>query len=317
MIRALKNTTIAILAAALLNVLLVAAVYAGPKVGVIIPELRAPFKVIFDTVGSGIDNGLNKRSPRLVLSKDYDPRSISDWIKKEKINAVITLGSAGQRATVYIPNNIPVVLGSLLSSPGPTNKFPGVALTPNPKSLFALLKSLDNQRSKVVVVYNPAKNQWIVDLAKRQAVANGIQLVAYKATDVKQAAIIYNNIFDGSELDSTAIWLLQDRKVVDSKVVLPFVLEQAWQKKIVVFSSALSHVKKGVLFSMYPDNESHGKQLAELMLKQSESSKLLGNQLHPTEGLRDAINSRTAEHLGLSISRSELREFDVVFPLSN
>lgn len=301
----------------LINVLLVSVVCADSKVGVIIPELREPFKAIFDTVGSGIDDGLGKKTPKLILKKNYDPQSIGRWIKKENINAVVTLGGVGQKATIYIPKNIPVMLGALLSSPGPTNKFPGIALTPNPKSLFALLKRLDNQRSKVIVVYNPERNQWIVDLAKRQAAANGVRLVAYEATDLKQAAIIYNKIFDSSELDSTAIWLLQDRKVVDSKVVLPFILEQAWQKKIVVFSSALSHVKKGVLFSMYPDNESHGKQLAELVLKQRVSSAAPVNQLYPTEGLQDAINSRTAEHLGLGVSRSELREFDVVFPLSN
>lgn len=317
MIRGQKSLIADTLAVVVLFLLVSAVTYAEPRVGVIIPELRAPFKVIFDTVGSGIDEGLNKRTSKLMLSKDYDPQSINQWIEKEKINAVITLGGVGQKATVYVPNNIPIVLGALLSSPGPTNKFPGIALTPEPKSLFKLLKRLDDERNKVIVVYNPAKNQWLVDLAKRQAAANGVQLVAYKATDLKQAAIIYDKVFNGSMLDETAIWLLQDRKVVDTKVVLPFILKNAWQKKIIVFSSALSHVKKGVLFSMYPDNKSHGKQLSELMLKAKASSGKLANGLYPTKGLQDAINSRTAEHLGLNLSRTKLREFDVVFPLSN
>ena len=118
-------------------------------------------------------------------------------------------------------------------------------------------------------------------------------------------------------MQDTALWLLQDSKVVDSKVVLPFILEKAWQKHIVVFSSALSHVKKGVLFSMYPNNEAHGEQLASLLLQESRGSSNQRNTLSPTNGLQDAINSRTAEHLGLNLSRSKLREFDVVFPLSN
>lgn len=300
-----------------MNVLLAMSVKADSKVGVIIPELREPFKVIFDTVGSGIDDGLNKRTSKLILSKDYDPKSITRWIEKESIDAVITLGGVGQRASMYVPMNITIVLGALLSSPSPTNKYPGIALTPNPKSLFNLLNNLDDQRNTVIVVYNPSKNQWLVDLAKRQAAANGVRLVAYKATDIKQAAIIYDEIFKSSEPDKIAIWLLKDRKVVDSKVVLPFILKNAWQKKIIVFSSALSHVKKGVLFSMYPDNELHGKQLASLMLKEKASASSIGNKLYPTIGLQDAINSRTAEHLGLDVSRSKLREFDVVFPVSN
>ncbi|MDW3095059.1 MAG: ABC transporter substrate binding protein [Gammaproteobacteria bacterium] len=313
-----KNLSTAISAVIFSYVILSLEAYAEPRVGVIIPELRAPFNVIFETVGMGVDDRLNKKSSKLLLKKGYDPQSINRWIEKEKIRAVITLGGVGRKASVHVPKNIPIVLGALLSSPGPANKLPGVALTPNPKSLFNLLKRLDNKRKKIVVVYNPKKNQWLVDLAKRQAAAKGVRLVAYEAIDIKQSAIIYDKVFDGSELDETAIWLLQDRKIVDSKVVLPFILEKAWQKKIVVFSSALSHVKKGVLFSMYPDNKLHGKQLAELMLKaSSNSASSLNNGLYPTEGLQDAINSRTAEHLGLSVSRSELREFDVVFPLSN
>ena len=290
---------------------------AEPKVGVIVPELRAPFKVIFDTVAKGVDEGLKKRSSKLILSKDYNPQEITRWMQKENINAVVTLGGLGRKAAAYVPSNTPIVLGALLSSPGAANKYPGVALTPGPKSLFKLLKQLDKKRKKIVVVYNPAKSQWLVDLAKRQTAVYGVRLVAYKATDIKQAAIIYDEIFSGNDLERTAVWLLQDRKVVDSKVVLPFILEKAWQKKIVVFSSALSHVKKGVLFSMYPDNKLHGKQLADLIRAESADATGMGNKLYPTEGLQDAINSRTAEHLGLNVTRSQLRDFDVVFPLSN
>ena len=291
-------------------------VVAETKVGIVKPELRAPFKIIFDAVADGVNDRLNQRSSILTLNKDYDPQDIVRWVQKENLDAVITLGGLGQKASVYVPRNTPVVLGALLSSPSTTNRFPGIALTPEPKALFKLLKRLDSNRKKVVVVYNPAKNQWVVDLAKRQTATNGVQLVAYKATDIKQAAIIYDEIFSSDELDTTALWLLQDRKIVDSKVVLPFILEKAWQKEMVVFSSALSHVKKGVLFSMYPDNKLHGEQLAELVLSVSSNGKD-GNTIYPSRGLQDAVNSRTAEHLGLNLSRSELRDFDVVFPVSN
>jgi len=301
----------------LVNVFVHTQVFAEKNIGVIVPELRAPYKIIFDAVGEGIDDALNERTPKIALARDYDPHSIQRWINKEKIEAVIALGGIGQKAAVYLPQGTPVVLGVLLSSPGPTNSYPGIALTPNPKSLFMLLERLDSKRKKIIVVYSPAKNQWLVDLAKRQTAANGVQLVAYKATDIKQAAIIYSEIFNGNRLDDTAIWLLQDGRVNDSKVVLPFILEQAWQKKIVVFSSALGHVKKGVLFSLYPDNKEHGKQLAELMKNEIKNASSLRNMLQPSEGLQDAINSRTAEHLGIDLSRSELRKFDVVFPLSN
>ena len=291
--------------------------FAETRVGIIIPELRAPFNEIFESVADGVDNKLGKRTARLVLKKDYSPNKVSTWADANNIDAVITLGTRGKKAATYLSNNIPIVLGGLLSVPSPTNPHPGLALTPDPRAMFALLKKLDSSRTKVVVVYNPLKYQWLIDLAKRQAAKNGVQLVEYKATDLKQAAIIYNEILSQSKLDKTALWLLQDRTVVDSKVVLPFILEKTWQKDMIVFSSALGHVSRGVLFAMYPNNEKHGEQLAEMLLSVKAGSKKYNNQIFPSIGLQKAINSRTAEHLGLKKTKSELREYDVVFPVSN
>ncbi len=292
-------------------------VLAASKVGIIIPELRAPFNEIFDSVADGIESELGKPTSRLILEKNYSPGKVTGWLSANKIDAVITLGSRGKKAAVYLPNEMPIVLGGLLSAPSPTNPHPGLALTPEPGAMFGLLKKLDASRSKVVVVYNPLKYQWLIDLAKRQAVENKLQLVEYKATDLKQAAIIYNEVLSGSELDKTALWLLQDRTVVDSKVVLPFILEKSWQRDMIVFSSALGHVSKGVLFAMYPNNVAHGEQLAEMLQQVKTGGSKYGNRIYPSSGLQKAINSRTAEHLGIKKTKSELREYDVVFPVSN
>ena len=151
---------------------------AEQKVGVIIPELRAPYKVIFDSVGAGIDKGLKKRTSKLVINKNYNPKDITSWMKKENIDAVITLGSLGNKAAKNVPGNTPVVLGALLSAPGATNKFPGVALTPNPDALFALLSRIDGSRKKIITVYNPGKSQWLIDIAKPMAEKNGLRFAA-------------------------------------------------------------------------------------------------------------------------------------------
>ena len=290
-------------------------VAAETTVGIIQPELRAPFKAIFDSIGDGVDRRLNQRAPRLTISKDFKSQEITRWLRAKNIDAVITLGSLGQKASAYIPKGTPVVLGALLSVPSPTNPHPGIALTPKPASMFQLLMKLDPSREKIIVVYNSLKNKWLIDIAKRQAAEIGVQLVAYNATNLKQAAIIYNDLLSESNLDKSALWLLQDRTVVDSKIVLPFILEKSWQKNMIVFSSALGHVSKGVLFAMYPDNIAHGEQLADMLLRSSSRAKK--DSIIPSIGLLKAINSRTAEHLGVNLSKSELREYDLVFPVSN
>ena len=293
-----------------------ASTFAESKVGIIIPQLRAPFNEIFEAVADGVDNKLGRPAARIVLQKDYAPGEINNWLRKENISSVITLGSRGKKATMYIPNNTPVVLGGLLSAPSSTNIYPGLALTADPGTMFGLLRKLDESRNKIIVVYNPLKYQWLIDHAKRQTAENRVQLVGYEATTLKQAAIIYDEILSQPNLGDTALWLLQDRTVIDSKVVLPFILEKSWKKNMVVFSSALGHVNKGVLFAMYPDNNLHGEQLVELLLE-LQSDIAPKNKILPSKGLQKAINSRTAEHLGINLSKSELRDYDVIFPVSN
>ena len=291
-------------------------VQAEPKVGIIIPELRAPYNEIYNSISDGVDEDLLNAAERLMLEKDYDPETITSWLNKQGIQAVIALGSLGRKSTTYLPNSMPVVLGAVLSSSSATMQFPSVALIPDPAEQFKLLRKIDNTRSKIVVVYNPSKNQWLIDLAKEQARVNNVQLVAYEATNIKQAAMIYDEVLNNGQLGSTALWILQDRSVVDSKVVMPFILEKTWQKNVVVFSGSPGHVKKGVLFCMYPNNVEHGKQAAGLLLEEARGYPV-EKKIYPTEGLQKAINSRTAEHLGLNIAKAELRDFDVVFPLSN
>ena len=299
---------------ALVSLLLFASItYAEPKVGVIVPQLREPFKTIFDAVGEGIDRDLRKRSSQLVITKETKPSEIADWYRQKNIDAVIALGVSGRKAALNLPQSTPIVLGALLSDPGSTNPHPGVALTPNPNALFIMLNDLFNKQKKVVVVYNPLKNQWLINLAKRQAANNKVQLVTLEATDLKQAVIMYNRVFNEFRAKDTAIWLLPDPSIIDNKTVFPFIVEKSWNKNFVVFSSALSHVKKGVLFGLFPDNVAHGKQLAKMIINKHSNPNAHGSEILPTSGLQSAINVRVAEHLDINGLRNKLREFDLEF----
>ena len=176
---------------------------------------------------------------------------------------------------------------------------------------------LNNKISRVAVVYNPTRYQWLIDLAHNETSSFGIDLAVYEAINIKQSAKIYDQLLADENPQSLAIWLLQDRTIVDSKVVLPFILERSWQRSIIVFSSSLGHVKKGVLFCMYPDNKAHGKQLAEIINNFPKLPPSNYTNPIPTKNSLMAINSRTAAQLGLDLKNSDLNKIDVVFPLTN
>lgn len=292
-------------------------IYAQDRVGIVIPELREPFKSIFEAVGEGVDLYRPGNSSQFLLTKSHKPEDITQWVQKEKLGSVIALGVSGRKATAHLPSSMPVVLGALLAKPGAGNIRPGIALTPDPISLFKLLQQISSKHTKVIVVYNPSRNQWIIDLALKQMDDNELQLSSLVAIDLKQAIKMYDKVLSKSNPEDTALWLLPDPSIIDSKVVLPFILKKSWENNFIVFSSALAHVKKGVLFSMFPDNVAHGQQLAELVAKQMRSGLENKNVIYPTSGLQKALNSRVAEHIGLNLSRSQVRDFDVVFPVSN
>ena len=177
------------------------------------------------------------------------------------------------------------------------------------------IKSFSN--NLLIIKFIEISSEKEVNLAQKKALSYGIDLLTYKASNVKQSAKIYDQLLADEKPQSLAIWLLQDRTIVDSKVVLPFILERSWQRSIMVFSSSLGHVKKGALFCMYPDNRAHGKQLAQIIDNYYQLPARVYKDPMPTKDLLMAINSRTAAHLGLDLNKSDLRKIDVVFPLTN
>ena len=95
--------------------------------------------------------------------------------------------------------------------------------------------------------------------------------------------------------------------------VLPLVLQESWNRSLAVFSSSFGHVRRGVLFSLYPDNVELGKSLAGLALGILASGNHGGRGMMPLRDVRIAVNLRTAQHLGLDLSRQQ-QSFDLVFP---
>jgi putative ABC transport system substrate-binding protein len=287
------------------------------NIGVIIPEVRKPYKIIFDDINKGLEDALTKRPKLYYINANTKRSDIHTWMIESQINSVISLGQASIKLMQDIPSQVNVVSGALLTMPAQGKFNQGVALTPNPKDLFYTLKTLKTKIKRVAVVYNPNKYQWLIDLAKSQVSAHGIELLAYQATNIKESVKIHARLLSNDDNESLALWLLQDRSTVDNKVVLPFLLEKTWQKSMVIFSSSLGHVKKGALFCMYPNNRAHGRQLGELLIDNIRDGNSKISRLAPTRDALAAINTRTAEHLGIKLSNSDLKDFDVVFPMPN
>jgi len=74
-------------------------------------------------------------------------------------------------------------------------------------------KTAAKQNTTRSCCFNPAKYQWLIEIAETQASSIGIELLAYQATNVKESAKIHMRLLSNNNSESLAIWLLQDRSI--------------------------------------------------------------------------------------------------------
>ncbi|MCG6968829.1 MAG: ABC transporter substrate-binding protein [Gammaproteobacteria bacterium] len=288
--------------------------YSRVRIAVIYPQVDQPYAKVFEQIIADIRLQKGFEVQTYTLSDNYDPGTVSQWIRKQNAQTLVALGQRGVDIVESLNMDIPIIVGAVLyASVSQNNLVSGISLTPDPDLLFKHLKQLAPGIKRVHVVYNPDRYQWLIDYAKKAASRRGVTIVAREARDLPSAAPMYRELLADSQQDNDAVWLLQDSTTVGNSSILPLVLKEAWEKKLVVFSSNPSHVRRGVLFSLYADQDAIGRSITQLLLHQtSGTSKSKG--LLPLSDVRIAVNLRTAGHIKLDIPFEQRRQFDTVYP---
>lgn len=283
------------------------------NIAVLYPDLGEPYRGIFATIIEGIEAQTGMRVASYAVGGNMTAQDIVAHLKRQEIKVVIALGRQGMKAASSLEREFGVVAGGVVSAPeGEGRNFPVVSLAPDPGMLFERLKHFMPGARRVIVVYDPRQNAWLMRLARDAARQHGLELQAVEAADLKSAVRAYQELLASADPKKDALWLPQDSSTVEETSVLPLVLESAWNRNLAVFSSSVAHVKRGVLFSLYPNNVALGRQLAASALNYSASSAAASSVVPLKEALL-AVNVRTASHLGLQLS-SRQQGFDLVFP---
>lgn len=294
--------------------LMAAAASSIGSIAVLYPDIGDPYRSVFARIIEGIEDKARSRVAVYAIGGNFDPRDLSRELRRQDIQAVIALGRNGLRAANSLDKSVGVVIGGIISAPEADVRGSTVlSLAPDPALLFSRLKSIAPRTQRVHVVYDPRQNGWLVRLAHEAARVHGIELVAQEAGDLKTALGFYQQILAGSDPRRDALWLPQDGATVDDSTVLPLVLQESWSKSLVVFSSNVSHVRRGALFALYPDNVGLGRSLAEAALGVI-AGEPAGRAPQPLREVLTAFNTRTASHLGLNLPPVQLRTFDLLFP---
>jgi putative ABC transport system substrate-binding protein len=281
-------------------------------IAVIYPDIGEPFRSVFAQIINGIEEKAKGRVANFAVGPNVDLGELNNSLRRQDTRVVIALGRQGVKVASALEGNFGVVVGGVLMAPdNEVRNLQVNSLSPDPALLFSRLKGMMPKVKRIFTVYDPRQNDWMMILAKEAALSQGLELVAYEAQDLRTAMHAYQEILATTDTGKDALWLPQDSTTVEESTVLPMVLKESWDSNLAVFSSSFGHVRRGVLFSLYPNNIELGRHLAGsalgLLASGTETSGML-----PLREVLMAINLRTAKHLGLNTTRSQ--SFDMAFP---
>ncbi|TAK94242.1 MAG: hypothetical protein EPO09_10195 [Aquabacterium sp.] len=283
-------------------------------IAVLYPDIGEPYKSVFSTIVEGIEDRARGKVTSFPIAMGANPPPLTDELRRRDIRAVIALGRNGLKVASSLDRQINVVAGGVLSVPeAETQGMLVQSLAPDPALLFARLKSFVPSARRVIVVYDPKQNEWLIRLARDAARTQGLELLALEADDLKTAVRRYQDTFGSMNPKRDVLWLPQDTTTVEESAVLPMVLRESWNQNLVVFSSNVAHVKRGLLFSLYPDNVEMGRYLATAVLASLQPGSSQAHGLQALKQVLTAVNTRTAEHLGVDLRASSQR-IHLVFP---
>jgi putative ABC transport system substrate-binding protein len=283
-------------------------------IAVIYPDIGEPFRSVFARIIEGIEEQARGRVASFAVGANANARELSNELKRQEIRVVIALGRNGLNAADALDGDLSLVVGGVLSVPEPRVRgFAVHSLAPDPALLFEQLKGLFPAARRVLVVYDPRRNAWLIRRAREAAKAHGLDVAAQEAEDLKTAIRFYRQSFATADRRHDVLWLAQDSTTVDESAVLPLVLQEAWDRGFVVFSSSVAHVKRGALFSLYPDNTALGRSLAASAIGALTPGAVAQRGVMPLKDVMVAVNVRTANHLGINLA-ARRQHFDLIFP---
>ena len=272
---------------------------------VVYPQIRQPFLKVYETIARGAAKGFAGRANELVLVNDRSGEQLQRQLTDK---LVVVLGGRGVKQVRAVELDQPLIVGAVSSLlPG----VYGLSMIPDAQVVANKLQVLSPATGRVFVVAHADKN--IADLEAAQVAFNqvGVQLLINEATDIRDAANIYRKLTAELKVGD-AVWILPGDRFVNNSL-LSILLQAAWRADFVVFSSNPTHVNRGALFSVYPDNFQMGVRLGEIARQVAEGSQT-PVQMEPLRNVFVTVNERTSNHLGITITDDMKEHVDLILP---
>ncbi|MDE2310042.1 MAG: hypothetical protein KGL01_04345, partial [Betaproteobacteria bacterium] len=192
------------------------------RIAVVYPDIGEPYHGIFDKIIEGIEDKVGARVANHPVRADTDIGVLRASLLSQNTKVVIALGRQGMKTATAVSSGLKVVAGGVLTVPeNEARGLPVISLSPDPALLFARMKALMPAAKRVFVVYDPNFNGWLMKLAKEAARAQGLELVAQEAQELRSAVRFYQEFFSEADGHRDVLWLPQDSTTVEESSILP------------------------------------------------------------------------------------------------
>mgnify|MGYP000965588612 CR=1 FL=1 len=273
---------------------------------IIYPQVREPFAKVFEEVVRGAEEGYEDQAKRVPMADNQSPVDFVHVLDESL--PVLVLGN---RLAQQVSKNNPgrkLIVGAVNSE---FNDVFGITLIPDSEVIAKKLPVLVPRVKHVHIVTTHDNNMLDFERATTSLLQYGIELSLHEAEDIRVAAGVYRDLMKTLDEDD-AVWILPRGSFVNN-AMLAILLQESWEKHFVVFSSNPIHVKRGALFSVYPNNYKMGLSLGRLAQDVAQGNPP-ERQMKPLEDIFVTVNERTSNHLGINLTDDMRTHIDLILP---
>jgi len=233
-------------------------------------------------------------------------------IKKEKPDIIITIGILATTIAKEEIKDIPIIFCMVINHERfqlTGDNITGIAAEISAEEQLKEYQTILNPLKDIGVIYNPSKTGNIIVSAEKKLKDIGMNLVKYEINSSKKVPEAMKSL--AGRID--ALWLLPDSTVVTKKS-FDLIISTTRENKIPLLCTSDVFVKAGALAAVFSDYEYVGRQAVQLAGEILEKPSPCSLGIVNPDSFKLAINTDTAEKLGLRLDALLGEPHIVVYP---
>jgi putative ABC transport system substrate-binding protein len=274
------------------------------------PEVSGAYAAIIRQFRDGLQQTTAAPVEAYALKAGDSSGELQRWLaSRGEPRAVVTLGRSALEAVQDLGATTPVYAAALEEAPN--DRVRGVSVFIDPVRFLNLLKTLTPEVDTVHLLYRTDKSAALAPTIQAVAKGQGLRVLPRGVSGLREAVSVTSEVL-GAAKHNEAIWLHRGVLRLNDDLLLDLVIRESWSRRIPVFTSEAQYVKRGILFSLFPDYVALGRALGEMANGHADNATQALEFLQTTKA---ALNLRTARHLGVHPSPEVQARFEVVYPV--